>query len=268
MATVRSLMGRIDPNRLRGKLTLVPCVNKSAYRRGARTGDDGLDLARVCPGKPDGSVTERAAHALSQLIRSADAYIDLHTGGSVFRLAPLSGYMLHSDPAVLSAQRRMARAFNLPIIWGTHPGGPGRSLSVARDAKIPAIYTETGGGGSCDDDYILECVQGCLNVMADLGMIDQALPPTRIEYVVEDPRDDSGHLQIQHPAPIEGFFDPDVELGQIVRKGEAIGTVCDIMGEKTEAVRASEAGVILMLRWFRHVNAGDALAAILPTDLN
>src|SRR2546421_12528373 len=206
MATVRRLMNRIDVNSLRGRLTLVPCVNESAYRRGARTGDDGLDLARVCPGKADGSITERVAHAFSVLIRSADAYIDLHTGGSALRLAPLSGYMLHSDQQILDAQRRMARAFNVPIIWGTNPTPNGRSLSVARDANIPAIYSETGGGGSCDANYVDDCSNGCLNVMASLGMIQRTVPESRVKHIVEDPRDNSGYLQIQHPAPIEGFF--------------------------------------------------------------
>lgn len=41
----------------------------------------------------------------------------------------------------------MARAFGLPLIWGTDPTLPGRSLSVARDANVPAIYAEYLGGG-------------------------------------------------------------------------------------------------------------------------
>ena len=44
--------------------------------------DDQLDLARTCPGRSDGSVTEQTAWALSESIRSADFYIDLHTGGT------------------------------------------------------------------------------------------------------------------------------------------------------------------------------------------
>ena len=41
----------------------------------------------------------------------------------------------------------MARAFNLPLIWGTDASLEGRSLSVARDAAVPAIYAEYLGGG-------------------------------------------------------------------------------------------------------------------------
>jgi hypothetical protein len=32
-----------------------------------------------------------------KLIRSADYYIDLHTGGTEFSIYPLAGYMLHPN---------------------------------------------------------------------------------------------------------------------------------------------------------------------------
>ncbi|MEX2233491.1 MAG: succinylglutamate desuccinylase/aspartoacylase family protein, partial [Cyclobacteriaceae bacterium] len=44
-----------------GKVTIVPIVNLSAFRRGARTGEDGLDLARICPGNKSGTISERVA---------------------------------------------------------------------------------------------------------------------------------------------------------------------------------------------------------------
>src|SRR5262245_64646620 len=100
MAAVRRLAAEIDAARLHGRVTLVPVVNEPAFRRGQRTAEDGLDLARTCPGRADGSVTERVAHALTGLIRSADYYVDLHTGGTRLRVLPLVGYMLHPDRAV------------------------------------------------------------------------------------------------------------------------------------------------------------------------
>jgi predicted deacylase len=266
MVTARRLIHAAKPEQLRGTLTIVPCVNEAAFRRSSRVAEDGLDLARVCPGRSDGSITERAAYALSELIRKADYFIDLHTGGTGLRLCPLSGYMLHPNPTVLDAQRRMSRAFNLPIIWGTHAGAEGRSLSVARDLNVPAIYTETGGGGGCDPEYVDACVEGCMSVMAELGMIDRPRAESHIEHSVEDPRDQSGHLQIQHPSLCEGFFEPEVKLGDAVAVGQRLGAVSDTLGGRKEPVFAQQAGIILMLRWTRRVNAGDALAAILPSD--
>lgn len=267
MAAVRKLIAlfRTHPP-LRGTVTLVPVVNEPAFRRGSRTADDGLDLARTCPGSPDGSVTEHLAHDLSALIREADYYIDLHTGGTRLRVLPLVGYTLHPDPGVLAAQRRMARAFGLPIIWGTDPNLNGRSLSVARDASVPAIYAEYHGGGGCDPAGIEAYVSGCLRVMADVGVIDEAPPAPGAEpLVVEDTRPGSGHMQANHPSPCDGFFEPLVALGQRVHEGGLLGTVTDVLGGNTDFIRAAYAGVVIVLHTFSRVDAGVSVAVILPT---
>jgi predicted deacylase len=266
MAAVRRLAGALGSMPFRGRVTLVPVVNESAWELGRRCGEDGLDLARTCPGRPDGSITERAAHALSTLIRTADAYVDLHSGGTVATVLPLAGYTLHPDPSILGAQRRLARAFNLPIIWGTNPQLEGRSLSVARDAGVPAIYAEYRGGGTCDPAGVTAYAEGCLNVMASLGMIDRPIPPSRIEHVVEDGRPGSGHMQAANPSPMDGFFDPCVALGDRVSPGARLGSVCSETGDQVETVVAGETGIVIVLRTFPSVRRGESVAVILPME--
>jgi predicted deacylase len=269
MAAARRLIARFRASPpLRGTVTLVPVVNEPAFRRGQRTADDGLDLARTCPGRPDGSVTERLAHDLSEVIRTADFYIDLHTGGTRYTVLPLAGYVLHPDATVLAAQRRMAKRFGLPIVWGTDPNLNGRSLSVARDAKIPAIYCEYRGGGGCDPTGVAAYADGCLRVLADFGLVADAPPlPPGDPLVVEDDRPGSGHMQVNHPSPCEGFFDPAVSLGQRVNAGDLLGTVTDPLGGRVEPVRASYSGVVLVLHTFARVETAASVAVILPTDL-
>src|SRR5215210_4007781 len=70
IVTLRRLIKTLEPKQIRGRVTLVPIVNEPAFRRVARTAEDGLDLARACSGRPEGSITERLAYALSQLIRA------------------------------------------------------------------------------------------------------------------------------------------------------------------------------------------------------
>jgi predicted deacylase len=278
MAAVRRLLRVLAPERLRGQVTLVPVVNEPAFQRGQRTAEDDKDLARTCPGRDDGSTTERVAAALARLIHSADYYIDLHTGGTVFQMLALAGYTLHDDRSVLERQRLMARAFNLPIVWGASARLEGRSLSVARDAKVPAIYVENGGGGTCDPLRVEQNVQGCLNVAQALGMLDgdAAESPLRagesplpagespVRYFVEDDRDESGHLQVQCQAPCAGYFEPLVALGQTVERGQVIGQIVDPLGDRPEAIRAYETGIVLLLRSFPSVRPGDPLIVILP----
>lgn len=263
MACVRRLMSAVEPGGLRGKLTLVPVANEAAFALGTRTAEDGLDLARTCPGKPDGSITQRTAHALSTVIRTADYYIDLHTGGTALTVLPLAGYKLHEDLKIRDAQRRMARAFNLPIVWGTDPKLEGRTLSVARDAGIPAMYAEYLGGGRFEPEGVSAYVDGCLNVMGELGMLDRPRPTSRIEHEVEDERPSAGHMQICHLAPRDGFFEPAVRLGQRVSAGDVLGVVTNVLGDEREEIRTSQTGIILVLRTFCRVHEGDSLGVVL-----
>lgn len=268
IAAIRRLVSMFQSNEsesagLTGRLTLVPIVNQAAFLRGHRCAEDGLDLARVCPGNAAGTVTEQTADTLSRLIRTADYYVDLHTGGTELSVYPLSGYMLHPDSAVLNAQRRMAQAFNLPVVWGTSPEHDGRSLSVARDAAVPAIYCEYLGAASCSSDGVQAYAEGCLNVMRELGMWKRDIPPARVESTVEDSRPASGHLQICHPAPCDGFFEPSVMLGERVEQGAPIGTVFDLVDHRQHVIASEHDGIVIVLRTFPRVRSGESAGVVL-----
>ena len=259
MQLIRTLGARL----LCGSLTLVPIANKSAYLAGARVGEDGLDLARTFPGDKSGSITERVAYQISKKIRESDFMIDMHTGGNLFDILPLSGYMIHSNPRVLEMQRSMAAAFNLPVIWGTSPDLPGRTLSVARDARIPAIYTEFGGGGF-HPEGIERLVAGCENVLVYFKMLPEEKRSGEVFLKIEDNEPGSGHLQRMYPAPGDGVFMPQVRLGAEVRRYDPIGEIWDYSGEVTHQVLAEKDGTVFLLRAIPRVTKGEALAGILP----
>lgn len=267
MVAIRQLAAELANQPLRGAVTLVPVVNEAAFRRGDRVAEDGLDLARTCPGREDGSITERTAAALSKLIQSADFYIDLHTGGTRLQVYPLAGYVLHPRREIHLRQQRMASVFGLPIVWGTDPNLNGRSLSVARDANVPAIYTEFLGGGGCETRGVTAYVRGCRNILIDLDILDGQIElPSIKPLLVEDGRPNAGYLQIHHPSPQDGYFHPAVTLGQRVRAGDVIGTVCDPLGTTWQDVIAAQTGIVLVLRTFPSVKQNDSLAVILETD--
>lgn len=259
---------RSDSKLLCGRLTLIPVVNQAAFLRGHRVAEDGLDLARVCPGNPHGSITEQAAFALSQHIRSADYYIDLHAGGTSYAVHPLTGYVLHRDRTILEQQRAMADAFNLPVVWGTCAELEGRSLSVARDAGVPAIYAEFHGSGQCDPEGGRAYEQGCLNVLAHLKMVPAEAAPSRILYRVEDPRPNSGYLQICYPSPTTGLFEPSVQLGEKVQRGDLLGRVWDPASGNTRSIESTQDGLVLTLRTFNRIREGESLGAILELSGN
>lgn len=263
MVAVSRLADTFDAKRLRGRLTLIPIANRSAYARASRTGEDDLDLARTFPGKSTGSITERVAAALKDEIRAADYYIDLHTGGTRLDVLPLVGYMLTKDENVLGWQRRMAEAFNLPIVWGTSAELEGRSLSAARDAGVPAIYAEHGGGGGFRADAVEDYMVGCEQVMVELGMIDAERAPRRVRHRVEDRRNNSGYLQICHPAPADGLFLPQVRLSDRVQVGQPIGLVMNPDDKERHSVLAEQSGLVITLHTFPQVQRGTGLCVVL-----
>jgi predicted deacylase len=266
IAAASTLIHTVPEILKRGKVTIVPIVNLSAFRRASRTGEDGLDLARTCPGKKTGSVSEQVAAEVSELIADADYLIDLHTGGTVYEIDPLSGYVLHKSADVLEKQREMARAFNLKTIWGTSDKLNGRTLSVARDHNVPAIYAEFGGGGGFKKSIVKEYVQGCLNVINMLGMSDGSSATDRWQYEVEDHRDESGHLQRMLPAACDGFFEAEVSLGEFVKKQQQIGSISNPYNGKREPVHADVDGMVFLLRAVPSVLKGDALGGIIPVN--
>ena len=266
MDAIRRLASAVNTSDLSGRLTLVPVVNEAAFLHGNRTAEDGLDLARVCPGDPSGSVTLRTAVSLSALIESADFYIDLHSGGIIMDVWPMSGYSLHQDREIRAIQERMARAFNLPVIWATAANLDGRSLSIAREAGVPAIYTEYLGGGRCSAAGADAYFEGCLNVMGELEMLEREQPDSLVELVIEDPRPGSGHMQLQNLSPITGQFTPAVTLGQRVQPGEVLGHVSNVTGSDVREIPCMQDGYVLAVRCYPRVHEDEFVAVVMEVD--
>lgn len=265
IAAAKRVIGIVPDVIKNGKVTIVPVVNFPAFLRASRVGGDGLDLARICPGNKEGTTTEIIAAEVSELISKSDFLIDLHTGGNAYEIAPFCGYTLHPSKEVLDKQRQMAMAFNLPTVWGTSSTLDGRTLSVARDNNIPAIYAEFGGGGGLKKDIVKDYVQGCLNVMNKLEMtVEKKIYFNRCENIMEDPREESGYLQVLLPAQSDGFFESKVKLGDYVQKDQVIGTITNFFEQSVLLVNADQDGMVFILRAIPSVKKGDSLGGIWP----
>ncbi|WGQ10600.1 M14 family metallopeptidase [Pedobacter gandavensis] len=248
----------------KGTVQILPVVNKSAYDAGTRCGTDGLDLARSCPGDVSGSATLQDAATVSKLILGCDYLIDLHTGGQLFDLFPLAGYMLHPNQPVLALQRKMAKAFGLPLVWGTDPSPEGRTLSVARDANIPAIYVEYAGPGPVKENVVKSYISGCLNVLALFDMLKDYTPEVNdIQHTVEDHEPGSGFLQQKMLSPADGIFVPKVLPGEMVKKGQLWGLIYTLPVIDIHQVYADADGLVLFIRSQPRVNKEESLGGIL-----
>lgn len=262
MAAAQRVFRELNLDSLAGTWVAVGCANVDAYLAGRREGPaDGKNLARVFPGRADGSLTERVAHCLTEdFFRHASFICDLHSAGVIYRMVPLAGYSLVDEP-LISQQREAARVFGLPLVWGTAPN-EGRSLSAARECGVPGIYCETTGTGGCREQDVAAYVRGVRNLMTHLGMIAGHVEPPADQRVVEDPTPESGHLQVKNVTPVDGLFLAAVELEQHVDEGDLLGTVVDLFGETLFECHTDRAGTVILIRHLVRVQAGDALAVV------
>lgn len=265
MVALAELAAEIGDRLLAGSVRIVPLSNAGAYRSAGRYGEDGLDLARVCPGSETGSATEQAAYAVSSLIRQADVLIDLHTGGLALDIFPMIGYMLHPDNDILAEQQRLAAVSGMPLIWGTDYRPSGRTLSVARDVGVPAVYLEYGGGTGFRHAVAEAYKAAIKRMLVYLGLLEtKDSEPVLWAYWLEDGRPDSGYLQGKTPSPADGIFMTDVKVGEQVKAGQRIGVIYDPLTGSNHIISARHDGVVLFIRLLVKVQKGDALAHVLP----
>ncbi|HET8591681.1 MAG TPA: M14 family metallopeptidase [Nakamurella sp.] len=257
----RTVADRLADRQFRGTLVWAAPAHPAAWAADSRIGPaDGANLARVFPGRADGSPTEQvAAHLTAGLIAGADLLIDLHSAGRGFDMPLLAGY--HSAGPLCGRAEAAARAFAAPLLW-QHPGGSsGRSLSAASAMGIPSLYVEGRGGGRVRQRDLDCYVNGVLRVLVHLGMLDPDqvdLPaPDPVTVVAGDGNTDEGIT-----APAAGFFVTATEAGAAIGAGATIGTVVDVDGRALARITAPVDGVVMLLRRSARVQQGDTLAIV------
>src|SRR5215831_19018183 len=74
IVAIPEIFRRLDPSAMRGTFIAVPICNVPAYLAATRSSPiDGLNMARVFPGDPHGTITQRIAHWLGErIMRHAD----------------------------------------------------------------------------------------------------------------------------------------------------------------------------------------------------
>lgn len=245
-----------------GKVEVVPIVHEAAYLADSRVSPlDGGNLARVFPGDPAGTPTQKLAHALhTQVLAGIDLLIDLHTSGQTYDIPFLAGY-IDDGRDTKGLGRLAAEAFGADFIWRHVARAPGRTISD-RDA---AIYTEAPCAGPTDLGYAGRYVDGVLRVLDALGMLRAPLaaPPAAPSLRIASGGDvDNDMMSVR----TDGLFIHDVRQGEKVAKGQLLGLVVDLRGTTLEELRSPFDGWIVVLKRRPHVKAGDQVVAVAVAD--
>jgi predicted deacylase len=244
ISALQRLRQTVDPGALRGTLLLVHIANPPSFygRTVYSSPADGKNLNRVFPGRPDGTLSERIAHAITtRVIAQADFLVDLHAGDGNEALRPYVYMPVTGDARLDAASRGMALAFGIDhIVIDAARIAPRESTQyvdqTALARGVPAITTETGQLGQNDERSIALAERGIRNLMRHLGMIDGAPEANPGVVWLKD-------YQVIR-SPVSGVFRATVREGYAIAEGGLLGELYDPFGAKIGEVRAPFAGIV------------------------
>ena len=245
---VKRLLARKELLNIQGILICIPIVNPYGYNNNIRYLPDRRDLNRCFPGSPNGSLAARIAHTfLNEVVVKCNYGIDIHSGAIHRTNFPQIRLEL-KDPEEI----KLARAFGAPVILNS-PLRPGTLRKAAQEKGVKTILYEGGEALRFDEHAINVAVNGVLNVMREIGMLqkkkDKGMPipvmTARSSHWIR--AQNSGSLTILK------------NLGAFVQTGELLGVVSDPFGRKQTYVTASQTGIIVGEITMPLVNKGDAL---------
>ena len=215
----------LDPGVVSGRLIVIPAINLPAVDAGRRTSPvDGLNMNRSFPGDALGSPTRQiTAFVNDVLFPMADAFLDLHSGGSSLDIVPSAVIEPVADAAQHQRNVAAVQAFGAPMtIVIDNRGDPRTATASAACAGLTVVGTEMGGGGTVSIDALGICRRGVRNVLAHLGVLapEMAEPPVAPSPIYSIPAA-GGHVL----ASDQGVFEPFHANGTVVHAGQPAGRI-------------------------------------------
>jgi len=256
------LIGQLDPRTVSGTVIVAPLLNVASFTQMTvhLNPVDGKGMNAQYPGDPAGTQTQRAlARVAAEVVKPADVVLDLHGGDLDEDLRPYSYWFRGGQPAQDSASRALALAFGLDhiIVRDFDLGDPASRRNLggyAMSLGKTVLVAEAGRSGTVAPEDLQALIDGALNVMGALRMIDRPLRP------VERPvwLDASTRLA----ADSAGMFFATVRRGTYVAEGMKIGYTTDYLGRFTGDVRSPTAGVVTFIRGVPSTWKGATLVTI------
>jgi len=248
---VLELFRAIKDKPLKGRILLLPVANPRAFAVNHRfTPLDELNLNREFPGDPRGNYTQQLADALANhYFNELDYHIDLHSGTD--RPTVDYVYIWNDEP--------LSRAFGSKCLYrpvegkaGTVYAGTTKSVTMDRHGT-KVVTVELGGGIVDQGPYVERTVNGLLNMLRHLGVIEGAVQPNPKQIVVTE----LAGIRPKHGGWLEPLCPAN---GEVIKGGQLLGRVVSPYDFETieEIPTPFENGVMIMQHLTRNVvEAGD-----------
>lgn len=243
---------------LNGTVEIYPALNPlgiDSITRGVPNFD--LDMNRIFPGDPNGTMAEVVVNAIYKDLIGADMVIDIHSSNIFLREIPQARINIDNADTLIP----YARLLNLDFIW-VHEAVTVLESTLAHSlnsVKTPTIVVEMGVGMRINHYYGNRLVDGIINLMNKLGMWKEEISTS----VITTPIVSIANEVVFINADKSGIFVTEVKNNIIIDEGEEIGMIVNpLSGEILQKVIAPVPGLLFTIRAYPVVYQGSLLARI------
>lgn len=252
---------RENPKKLKGTVDVYPALNPlgiDSITRGIPGFD--LDMNRIFPGVPDGSLTEYLATRIVEDLVGSDLCLDIHASNIYLTELPqIRINELHRQKLV-----PLAMESNVDFIW-VHGANTVLESTLAYSMNalgVPTLVVEMGVGMRLTPAYGMQLADGIFHLMKKLRIWDGEDIAVRTP-IVSTEADEVSYLN----AAVSGIFLKRKEHGCLVKKEEEIGVILNpFTGEILEKVCAPHDGLLFTIREYPVVDEGSLMARILKRE--
>jgi len=260
----RRIWAETRPERLKGRLAVIPIVNRPAFMNRGRLNlfenfPGPTQMIGAYPGKATGMLTERIAYAVSQeaLLGGIDYYVDIGTGGLGGRYA--SNVLVYPTPKELVGKTmEFAKAFGAKFIVDYSGGAPGavkgRAPQIPLEDGIPSLLSEMGEASLLEEVWVDGLMKGVRNVMMHTGMMEGKPEPGPEQVILRK--------ILRVDANRGGFVRLKVNLGDRVSKGQVLAEISDVFYNAKESILAPEDAYVYVKTTTLTVSAGDRILSL------
>lgn len=216
-----------------------------------------LDMNRIFPGDPDGTMAEQAAAAIVNDLMGADMVIDIHSSNIFLREVPQVRISEETADKLVPC----ARHLNTNFIW-VHSAATVLEATLAHSLNshgTPVLVVELGVGMRINHYYGKRMVLGLKNLMSEMGMWKGSVDKSQIVEPIVSTGDQVSFVN----APASGIFSTETHNERIVEEGDSLGQIISpLTGEVIEDIKAPCRGYLFTIRAYPVCYEGSLLARI------